>query len=192
MKRIIITMAFLAIGLSSYSQLGVRLGLNSAGAIAQDIETQRRTVPLIGLSWDFKIKDKLHFVPAAMLAEKALLSQELFYANGLYLDVPLVLKYFTGKHTEKGFYLQGGPSINFNLVDLHEELLEEPTASHKVDLALLGGLGYHFGRKFAVGLDFSLGLIDPSKQGSLPEFRYFNQYLYLSYTFGKRNKEITE
>ncbi|MBC7922525.1 MAG: PorT family protein [Ferruginibacter sp.] len=91
-----------------------------------------------------------------------------------YLDVPVLAKYYAGGSSAEGFHFFAGPQVSFllsNRVDTRASLLGFSVLNQnfdvtdnfrRVDVALVGGLGYRFsnGLNLGVGYDFGLNTLD--------------------------------
>lgn len=165
MKKILFTGLFLIISATliaqSRTQLGARLGLNSAKVLNSGLDTKSGLYA--GLFLAVRFTDNYTMQPEIIYSNQG---GNASYRNGEdininYVSIALANKFFVTKN--QGFHFILGPSLDINFDDNFINLINDNGDNLEitpVDLAMFGGIGYEFDFGLALELRYKQGLID--------------------------------
>jgi hypothetical protein len=165
MKKLLFTGLFLIISATliaqSRTQLGARLGLNSAKVLNSGLDTKSGLYA--GLFLAVRFTDNYTMQPEIIYSNQG---GNASYRNGEdininYVSIALANKFFVTKN--QGFHFILGPSLDINFDDNFINLINDNGDNLEitpVDLAMFGGIGYEFDFGLALELRYKQGLID--------------------------------
>ncbi|MCK0145107.1 PorT family protein [Arenibacter sp. F26102] len=145
----------------SKSQLGIRLGANSARVLNSELDT--KTGIYAGLFLAVRFTDSYTMQPEIAYSNQG---GNASFRNGEdininYVSIGLGNKFFVSRN--QGFHFTLGPSLDINFDENFINLINDNGDNLEItpiDIAVFGGIGYEFDFGLAMELRFKQGLID--------------------------------
>ncbi|MCG2431393.1 porin family protein [Aequorivita xiaoshiensis] len=165
MKKLIVTVIILFIGVNSYSQefdLGVKAGINFSNVYGLDkLNLEYTEGIVVGVFAGVKFSDRIGLQVDALYSEQG----AKFTSSGsgkfdlTYLNVPVVLKYYLVD--DQPLYIQVGPQVGFLINDDLRTVIDNSSvnaAGNDTDIAAVMGMGYDFPYGIRLEGRFNLGI----------------------------------
>ena len=189
MKKVILPLALLAgiVG-TAHAQTGIKYGVKGGYNLATFSGTDSHGIEYksgftAGLYANLGVANNFSVQPEVLFSQKGAsidnfegLSDTRFKTTLSYIDVPVLLRYNTGKTEGKGFFLELGPQASF-LVRNRDFTQTGNTSTQQNDntnsadmnktvLAYVGGIGYQITSGLSLGFRYTGDFTQVYKQGA--------------------------
>ncbi|WP_313113881.1 porin family protein [Aequorivita sediminis] len=165
MKKLIVAVIILFIGVNSYSQefdLGVKAGINFSNIYGvESLNLEYTEGIVIGVFGSIKFSDRIGLQADALYSEQG----AKFTGSGnfklSYLNVPIVFKYYLVD--DQPLYIQVGPQVGFLINDDLRTDINNTNINadgNDMDIAAVMGMGYDFPYGIRVEGRFNVGITE--------------------------------
>lgn len=163
MKKLIVAVIILFIGVNSYSQefdLGVKGGINFSNIYGlEPLNLEYKEGIVVGVFAGIKFSDRIGLQVDALYSEQG----AKFTGSGkfelTYLNVPVVLKYYLVD--DQPLYIQVGPQVGVLLKDDLRTVIDNTSIKadgNDTDISAVMGMGYDFPYGIRIEGRFNLGI----------------------------------
>lgn len=185
MKKLIVAVIILFIGVNSYSQefdLGVKAGINFSNIYGlEKLNLEYTEGFVVGVFAGIKFSDRIGLQADALYSEQgAKFTGSSGKLEMSYLNVPVVLKYYLVD--DQPLYIQVGPQIGFLINDDLRTVINNTNINadgNDMDIAAVMGMGYDFPYGIRLEGRFNLGIT------SITDYQLASgRHKYISLTIG--------